>query len=1153
MRTQRRRRGNAHHGAERLERRLALAGDLRGESSPRMPTTMWIERDNGDVTFYDNVVNYATSQQPLQANKLILRLADPASTDSSISGNFQLDITSGLLSALVQLDKKGFVGQVSLLPDFTSNGHAWGWNPAGQAFTAEWQKAFYWADEANQILAAAQVDLRIREITLEAQSSGIPADSDTLTAIRAYQQTLWPGLDSNLAFVGTGLAHGYTNLAQMAAWTVGATAADRLLDAAYCELYNFTETVGTTTYVDAYAAGASVTNPSPAAPDTIYTLARNAADPAATIFGTPTVSDAGSTFGYFVGKHTSPGSGMPQDLSRTTLLFSLEDSSAGQGLIDAFGTWDAPVGQAGAGVDDFIDFCGKFTSSSDTAGFMGYWQATTAPAIGVFEFEYLPSTWTVGLMGSSDVTTTPSLDSFGFTLWDYRECSTDATSLAKYHTWLLTYLAAHPPGKLVLYVTDPAIAQNDFYDPLATPGAGTAASPLNFVGFLKQAAALPTRVPIEILIDRSSFPASESGGTGPTPVPAGWVPLVDATANPIELPGDWVNLPRAFSWLATLVGNAAVPSGVVTGLTIDPEVSQGSTGLTGDNAYEHVACWVDRSKRIVPHMASLDLGMALEVDSTNFAKVNTMAFPVVGTPTNGMPAFIGSWIDEFLDKTDPGKVFPAWRQPGDMGPILSMAYMETYVGGAPNAYSYYRWMNTLSGQNVVPQQPTEAAADLQKSLLDRPYATGDGTITVDKATLVITGAGTNFGQLVQYDAITIPSVSGSLWKVADDPPANPTLHVTGTQIDVTTPSGWEFTELPMNWQSTVVPAGVENRICFVLSAEHDVAGGLPFFGFWQLPDFLQFMSTATSLLATADPANAVFVNAIDGQGTPTVGRGVPQSGYGLYSLKQICDAWGVATYPDCVVPAAPVVELVVDSGSSGTDRVTNDGRLSVQGEPGARIEYSRDGGRTWTTGFTPRPGINAVQVRQIDAADNVSPTSDIVFVLDRQRPVAPVPRLVEDTGRSERDRITNVGRVTAGRLESGAIVQYSLDAGRSWTDGFTAREGVNAVWVRQRDVAGNVSAGTAFRFVLDTQVATPEVMLWHDTGSDGGDGVTRDGRLRIRGIERDAWRQYSVDGGRSWRNGFRATPGFNMVRVRQVDVAGNVSQPAVTQFTFDRS
>ena len=45
---------------------------------------------------------------------------------------------------------------------------------------------------------------------------------------------------------------------------------------------------------------------------------------------------------------------------------------------------------------------------------------------------------------------------------------------------------------------------------------------------------------------------------------------------------------------------------------------------------------------------------------------------------------------------------------------------------------------------------------------------------------------------------------------------------------------------------------------------------------------------------------------------------------------------------------------------------------------------------------------------------------------------------------------------------------------------------------------------------------------------------------------------WSDDGGATWQRSFRAVRGSNMVRVRQVDVAGNVSLPAVVQFTLER-
>ncbi|MFM8538647.1 MAG: hypothetical protein ACKOES_11355, partial [Planctomycetaceae bacterium] len=451
----RRRRRTRELGCERLETRRLLA------TVSQLPVAMWIEGDNGDSGYYSGIVDYATSaQQPLTAAKLVLRLADPASTDPSISQNFQLDATSALISTILTLDAKGFTGEIALVPDFTSDGHVWNWSPAGEQFTAEWQKAFYWAYEANTILATSgSKNTFVSEITIEAEASGIPADEDTLNAIRAYQATWWPELDGSPQFVGTGLAHGYTNLAQMAGWTIGATAANRLLEAAYCELYNMTEVSGGVTYVDAYEAGASVTNPSPALPDTIYTEARNVADPVAAIFGTPSVDDPASTFGFFVGKHTSTGSGMPTDLSRTYLIFSTENASEGNGLIDAFGTGDAPAAGPGAGVDEFMAFCRKFTDPTVQGGFMSFWNATAAPSICVFQYEFLPTTW----VGSGAGLPAPEPSLGDLVLWDYRECGTDAASLTKYHTWLLGYLADHPPQRLVLYVTDPAVAGNAFY------------------------------------------------------------------------------------------------------------------------------------------------------------------------------------------------------------------------------------------------------------------------------------------------------------------------------------------------------------------------------------------------------------------------------------------------------------------------------------------------------------------------------------------------------------------------------------------------------------------------------------------------------------------------------------------------------------------
>ena len=1137
---------------ERLEARRLLA------TVSQMPVAMWIEGDNGDAGYYDGIVDYATSaQQPLTAAKLVLRLADPASSDPSISQNFQLDASSRLISTILELDAKGFAGEIALVPDFTSDGHVWNWSPAGQSFTAEWQKAFYWAHEANSILATGgSRHTFISEITIEAEASGIPADEGTLNAIRDYQKTWWPELDESPQFVGTGLAHGYTNLGQMAGWTVGASAADRLLDAAYCELYNMTESAGGTTYVDAYAAGVTLTNPQPQAPTTIYSAARNAADPAATIFGTPTDGTPASTFGYFVGKHTSGGI-MPADLSRTYLIFSTEHASEGLGLIDAFGTWDAPVAGPGAGVDEFIEFCRKFTDPADPNGFMPFWSqgtqgaVTAPPNICVFQYQFLPQTWQATATGLPTATP-PELEDL--VLWDYRECGSDAASLSTYHTWLLGYLADHPPQRLVLYVSDPAVVGNAFYDPTAAPAFDTNGDPTNFVAFLQKAgtsgeprgATATPPVPIEILIDRLSF-------SKPAPVPAGWKPLATGAPAELTLPADWANLPRAFSWLATLLDNAAVPAGLVPRLTIDPELTKGATGLTGDYAYQHIACWLDWAKRTDGYPADLGIGMALEVDSSVFAKVNTMTFPSALNPTNGMPILEGSWLDfdgsRFLDKTNPAAVYPFYRDPSITDPILSMAYMETYVGGAPNASSYYRWMNTVSGSTVTPQAPAKAAADLQRSLLQQPYAAGDGTISVTN--LVATGTGTNFGQLVQYDAITATADPTSYWKLQDEIPANPTLTLKGTGTDVVA-SPWLFTELPMDWQSTVIQPGQESRITFVFSAEHDVAQGIPFFGYWQESDFLSFLGSTQQLLATTTVDDVVFVTAQNDNG-PTAGVGVPTTNYAMYTIRQICEAWGVAAYPDAMPPPAPAVSLAEDTGASATDRITRVGTLSIDLEAGARAEYSRDGGRTWHGRFAPREGFNAVLVRQVDAAGNVSEATTFTFILDRAPPSPVRAVLLDDTGRSQTDRVTTDGRIAAvGRLPD-TTLEYAADGSPTWAASFAPREGVNVVRVRQVDLAGNPSRPSPpLRFVLDTVSLAPTVRLTVDTGASAGDRVTRDGRLTVLGVEPGARVGYSTDGGATWAARVRPVAGQNLVQVRQVDRAGNVSPSASLSFILER-
>ncbi|WP_232464923.1 beta strand repeat-containing protein, partial [Burkholderia ubonensis] len=245
--------------------------------------------------------------------------------------------------------------------------------------------------------------------------------------------------------------------------------------------------------------------------------------------------------------------------------------------------------------------------------------------------------------------------------------------------------------------------------------------------------------------------------------------------------------------------------------------------------------------------------------------------------------------------------------------------------------------------------------------------------------------------------------------------------------------------------------------------------------------------------------------------------------------------------------------LTTDSGSSAVDHITNVGTLNLTGvEAGATVEYSTDGGHTWSTSFNATEGLNDVQVRQTDIAGNTSSATSFSFTLDTSA-AAPGVALTTDSGSSAVDHITNVGTLNLTGVETGATVEYSTDGGHTWSASFSATEGVNDVQVRQIDVAGNTSSATSFSFTLDTSAAAPGVALTTDSGSSASDHITNVGTLNVTGIETGATVQYSVDNGAHWSTSFNAVEGLNDIQVRQIDVAGNTSDPTSFSFTLDTS
>src|SRR6266702_1762914 len=88
-----------------------------------------------------------------------------------------------------------------------------------------------------------------------------------------------------------------------------------------------------------------------------------------------------------------------------------------------------------------------------------------------------------------------------------------------------------------------------------------------------------------------------------------------------------------------------------------------------------------------------------------------------------------------------------------------------------------------------------------------------------------------------------------------------------------------------------------------------------------------------------------------------------------------------------IAPPRPVVSLAHDTGVSSSDGITNDPTLKTSGiAHGATIQYSIDGGNTWSSAWSATEGSNHLLERQVDVKGNVSSNSSLNFTLDTIAP-----------------------------------------------------------------------------------------------------------------------------------------------------------------------
>ncbi len=296
------------------------------------------------------------------------------------------------------------------------------------------------------------------------------------------------------------------------------------------------------------------------------------------------------------------------------------------------------------------------------------------------------------------------------------------------------------------------------------------------------------------------------------------------------------------------------------------------------------------------------------------------------------------------------------------------------------------------------------------------------------------------------------------------------------------------------------------------------------------------------------PAGARWQFSTDGGKTWQTGTGtsllLPEGSFGagtvqVRAINAVDEAGPVSTWASDLVIDSRVAALTLSMvrGQRVDGGLLGDGAFQIDGlEPGARWEYSIDGGRTWqagsATGFSVRTAdgvttahaAETIQVRQVDPAGNTS----TVTAYPEGFSVIPAPRapsltLRQDTGSDAHDGRSRDGTVDVGALEPGASWSYSTDGGKTWQTGtgqsFVLSKGqhpAGSILVQQFNAVGEASPVTTHASALQIDLG---VNLAVDTGESASDGITHHTLLKVDGlVDGQAW-QYSLDGGRTWQAG----------------------------------
>ena len=290
------------------------------------------------------------------------------------------------------------------------------------------------------------------------------------------------------------------------------------------------------------------------------------------------------------------------------------------------------------------------------------------------------------------------------------------------------------------------------------------------------------------------------------------------------------------------------------------------------------------------------------------------------------------------------------------------------------------------------------------------------------------------------------------------------------------------------------------------------------------------------------PANATYTPTTDGDYTVVVtdtdAAGNTKSASISFALDRTLDT--------------PTIALTNDTGSSDTDKITQDAALMFSTAAADVTRTFKINGATATSSYTAptTSGDYTVEVIDTDAAGNTKSAS-ITFTLDVSLDT-PTVQLQADGG-AQGDGLTNNAALQISAAAADVTRTFSINGGEA-TSTYTAPavDGEYTVLVTDTDTAGNVKSQT-FEFELDATLAMPTVALTNDTGSDDTDKITRDAALTFSTASADVTRTFKINGGAA-TSSYTAptTSGDYTVEVIDTDAAGNTKSASIA-FTFDVS